>query len=333
MATKQIRIAIAEDSAVVRLSLKNVLVRENDMEVVGEADSGDRVFRLVEEKVPDVVLMDIGLPGLDGVEATRKLKGSFSGIKVIMVTAHTDDRIMLNAFAAGADGYFLKGSNGEQLPQAVRSVFAGAAWLHPAIAARVLQSCVRGATKLATGELLKPSFNKSEKPADKTLSLSSSQTANLLFKMAFALDENSRADEIEALFTGALAILEKTLAPSDPSIPAAMTFLADFYFRQEKYIPAEKLYQKALELRHTAFGQDNIEVAKSLENLGMLYDSRSNYAEAEHFYYWSLMVRDKVLGKDNPLSRETLVKLAWVYRAQGKEQQAEEMENRAHGLK
>src|SRR5579883_2801458 len=148
MVGKPTRVFIAEDSPTTRAMLKTVLQRASDMEVVGEAGEGPQVLEGVERVRPDVVLMDIGMPGMSGLEATTKLKEKHPTLKVIMVTSNETDGVVFDAFSSGADGYYLKSNTADHLLPAVRSVVAGAAWLHPAIAGRVLRACVRGASLL-----------------------------------------------------------------------------------------------------------------------------------------------------------------------------------------
>ncbi|MBX9573093.1 MAG: response regulator [Candidatus Obscuribacterales bacterium] len=323
MAPKLTKVLIAEDSPTTRAMLKTVLQRASDMEVVGDAESGDMVLNKAELLHPDVVLMDVGLPGLSGLEATKRIKQSHPEVKVIMVTANESDAVIFDAFSAGADGYYLKSNSADSLLQAVRSVVSGAAWLHPAIASRVLRSCVIGATKLID--------RKRNGTADSAHSkqYSKHQNVNKLVAIARDFEDSGKLDDAELILEAAVALCEKLSGAHDPEVTSIITLQADILYTQEKFVQAERLYLKALELRHQSLGYENAEVAQSLENLANLYDTRSNYAEAEHYYYWSLKIREKVDGPDNPLTHETCSKLAWVYRAQGKIDQADEMTKRA----
>jgi tetratricopeptide (TPR) repeat protein len=128
---------------------------------------------------------------------------------------------------------------------------------------------------------------------------------------------------------GASALCEKVCEAGDDELPSLLTLYADMLYSREKFVIAESLYLRALDLRHQALGYEHINVAASLENLANLYDTRSNYAEAEHYYFWSLKIREKLSGPDSQLTNETCAKLAWVYRAQGKTDLAAEMDLRA----
>ncbi|MBX9685363.1 MAG: tetratricopeptide repeat protein [Candidatus Obscuribacterales bacterium] len=324
MPAKPTRVFIAEDSPSTRASLKAVLQKASDMEIVGESENGNTVLDNVAACKPEIVLMDIGMPGMDGLTATKRLKEKFPHIRVIMVTSNESDGVIFDAFSCGADGYYLK-SNTLQLLQAVRSVHTGAAWLHPAIAGRVLRACVRGATRLMEK---KQSDSGSVKGK-----ISKNENLCRLVDLAGELESNSRIEDAEAVFTAAVAFAERLPGDRNIELASVATLYADLLYANEKFVEAENLYQKALELRHMALGQEHIDVASSLENLGNLYDTRSNYAEAEHFYFWSLKIREKLSGPDHPLTHETCSKLAWVYRAQGKYDLAEEMDKRCRVTK
>lgn len=139
-----ITVLIVDDQEIVRVGLKVVLEKQvpglSNIEVIGVAIDGLDALEKLETQKPDVVVMDIGLPFMDGVETTRKVKSKYENIKVVMLTSHRDERHIFAALAAGADGYCLKETSGEQLCFAVRSVYEGAAWLDPLIARKLLSA-------------------------------------------------------------------------------------------------------------------------------------------------------------------------------------------------
>lgn len=324
MVAKTTRVFIAEDSPTTRASLKTVLQRASDMEVVGEAGEGQMVLDGVNQARPDVVLMDIGMPGMSGLETTTKLKEKHPSMKVIMVTSNETDGVVFDAFSCGADGYYLKTSSAEQLLPAVRSVVNGAAWLHPAIAGRVLRACVRGASLLM--EKKQGSTHHVQTDAKK---VSRNEAVCRLVLLANELEDSNRYDDADAVMEAAVVLAKKRAQDSEVELSSLLTLTADMLYAHEKYINAEAYYLEALDLRHQALGNEDVAVAASLENLASLYDTRSNYAEAEHYYFWSLKIREKVAGADNRLTKDTCSKLAWVYRAKGKTELADEMEKRA----
>jgi DNA-binding NarL/FixJ family response regulator len=136
----KIRIFIIEDSEVTRSALRAILGQEPTFEVAGEAvDGPTAVGKLLFSKAA-VALVDIGLPGVNGIDVTREFKQKAPHIKALMFTSNTDDRLMLDAFAAGADGYLPKeGFDRAVLASAIKCVVAGKCWLHPTIAQRILQ--------------------------------------------------------------------------------------------------------------------------------------------------------------------------------------------------
>ncbi|MFN8656298.1 MAG: response regulator transcription factor [Candidatus Obscuribacterales bacterium] len=141
MATK---IFLVEDSEVTRTAVQHLLKRIDGMEVVGTASDGQSAVEAVLGSAPDVVLMDIGLPVLDGIEATKQIRSGNPNIKVLMVTASKTDHDTCAAFAAGANGYIVKESiNPERLETAVRSVAKGDGWLDAQIAQYVLDVAVQ----------------------------------------------------------------------------------------------------------------------------------------------------------------------------------------------
>lgn len=132
-----IRVVIADDHAVVRTGLAQLLSTVDDVELVGVAADGDEAIALVAANRPDVVLMDLSMPGVDGVEATRRITGSGSDARVVVLTSFSDDRHIAEALDAGAVGYVLKHSGPDELLGAIRSAAGGDVPLDPK-AARVL---------------------------------------------------------------------------------------------------------------------------------------------------------------------------------------------------
>ncbi len=133
-----IRIIIAEDHAVVREGTRQLLEREPDLRVVGEAPDGARAVELAERLNPDVAIVDISMPGMSGIEATKRIKELRPNTAVLILTAYDDDQYVFALLAAGAAGYLLKDVPSAEVVRAVRSVHAGEPVLHPAIARKVL---------------------------------------------------------------------------------------------------------------------------------------------------------------------------------------------------
>ena len=141
--TSPIRVLLVDDHAVVRQGLRLLLGSHPDMEVVGDAEDGDTAVRLATRLRPDVILLDLLMPGMDGIETIRRLKQEKAPGEVLVLTASLDDQLVKGALAAGARGYALKVSRPSDLVDAVRRVARGEEALDPA-AARVLVQQLRG---------------------------------------------------------------------------------------------------------------------------------------------------------------------------------------------
>ena len=134
-----IRVLIVDDHAVVRQGLKAFLRVQDDIEFVGEAANGDEAVTQALSVQPDVILMDLIMPGMDGVETMRRLSAAGVDAKVIVLTSFSEDDQVLAAVKAGAAGYLLKDVQPQELGNAIRSVHAGDAQLHPSIASKLMR--------------------------------------------------------------------------------------------------------------------------------------------------------------------------------------------------
>lgn len=132
------QVLIVEDHPMTSVGLKMLLTKNDGITVVGEAANGLEAVSLAEQTQPEVILMDIGLPEMDGVEATQRIKKSHPGIRIIMLTSKDNERDVFAALAAGADAYCMKGISVEALTAAIEAVKEGTAWLDPAVARLVL---------------------------------------------------------------------------------------------------------------------------------------------------------------------------------------------------
>ena len=131
---KNVRVLIVEDHDMARMGLSVVLGNNEKIEVAGMAADGQEGVDKALELIPDVVIMDSGLPTIDGIEATKTIKSQNSKIRVLMYTSREDEDDIIDSFQAGADGYITKGATSEQTVSAVLAVAEGASWLDPAIA-------------------------------------------------------------------------------------------------------------------------------------------------------------------------------------------------------
>lgn len=139
----KIKILIAEDHLIVRNGLHALLEKEDDMVIVGETRDGRTTVRMVQMLLPDVVLMDISMPNLNGIEATRQIVSGETGVKVIALSMHSDRRFVQNMLSAGAVGYLSKDCAYEEMIEAIRAVMADGIYLSPEITAGIVRDYLK----------------------------------------------------------------------------------------------------------------------------------------------------------------------------------------------
>jgi DNA-binding NarL/FixJ family response regulator len=141
------RILLADDHKIIRDGLRALLEKEPDMEVVGEAQDGLTTIKLAKKLLPNIVIMDIGMPDMNGIDATRQILTETRGIKVIALSMHSDRRFVLQMLKAGASGYLLKDSAFEELASAIKTVMAGQPYLSPKITDVVIKEYIHALPK------------------------------------------------------------------------------------------------------------------------------------------------------------------------------------------
>jgi NarL family two-component system response regulator LiaR len=135
---KTISILLAEDHVVVRQGTRQLLEREPDFKIVGEAGDGEEAVKLAKELKPDVIIMDVAMPRLSGVEATRQIKAVLPAVSVLVLTGYDYDEYIFSMLEAGAAGYLLKNVSGDELIGAVRAVYAGEPMIHPDVLRKMM---------------------------------------------------------------------------------------------------------------------------------------------------------------------------------------------------
>ncbi len=135
-----IRVLVVDDHAMFRQGLVSLLKIEPEIEIVGQASDGETALDLAQEVQPDVVLMDVNMPRMGGVETTQRLLANMPGARVLMLTVSEDDEDLFAAIRAGARGYILKNADADELLEAIRRVYAGEAMLSPTVTLRLLQA-------------------------------------------------------------------------------------------------------------------------------------------------------------------------------------------------
>jgi two-component system response regulator NreC len=157
--SERIRVLIADDHTIVRSGVRLLLEAEPDIEVVGEALDGQQAVALAEALRPDVILMDIAMPGMDGLEATRHIISHWPDIRVLVLTMHRTDDYFFEMLKAGASGYVLKGAQTDELINAIRVVTQGEVFLYPPVARKLVQDYL---SRVAGGDQSSPSLSPRE---------------------------------------------------------------------------------------------------------------------------------------------------------------------------
>ncbi len=159
--SKKIRVLIADDHAIVRYGVRQLLEAEPDIEIVGEAMDGNQTIALASELQPDVVLMDIGMPDVDGLEATQQIKAKWPHVNVLALTMHRSEAYFFEMLKKGASGYILKGAETSDLILAVRVVAQGEVFLYPTMAQKLVRDylSLKGGEETAVDPQLSPREN------------------------------------------------------------------------------------------------------------------------------------------------------------------------------
>jgi DNA-binding NarL/FixJ family response regulator len=141
---QKVRIVIAEDHTILREGLKSLLSSNPDFEIIGEAEDGREAIRCVEKFKPDLILMDLSMPRMNGMDAIKEIKKRFSETKILVLTVHKTEEYILATLKSGADGYILKDSTHAELVLAVKNVSSGKHYISPGISEKVIEGYLEG---------------------------------------------------------------------------------------------------------------------------------------------------------------------------------------------
>ena len=202
---KPIRIVIADDHALVREGTRQILEDHPGLVVAGEAQDGEEAVAIVSRLQPDVVLMDIAMPKMNGIEATRLIKKESPATSVLILTAYDDDQYIFALLDAGAAGYLLKNVRGEELAQAVRAVAEGESVLHPAIAAKVFKRYTR--SDQAVDEEIEPLTDRESE----VLAMAARGLSNKMIARELSLSDRTVQVHLSNIF-GKLGVASRTEA-------------------------------------------------------------------------------------------------------------------------
>ncbi|BCY19544.1 DNA-binding response regulator (plasmid) [Leptolinea sp. HRD-7] len=205
----KIRVLLADDQRLMRDGLRTLLELEDDLEVVGEAENGRAALELAASLRPDVVLMDVRMPVMDGVEATRQLAASLPECRVIILTTFDDESIIFEGLRAGALGYLLKDVSGEELASAIREVNRGGALIQPSVARKVLAEFSRLPAAPSSAQIL-PGDGLSERETE-ILKLVARGLSNKEIALRLSLTEGTVKNYVSAILQK-LGVQDRTQA-------------------------------------------------------------------------------------------------------------------------
>jgi DNA-binding NarL/FixJ family response regulator len=283
-----ITLLIAEDNEFVRSLIKRSLNSHHRILVVSDVGDGKTTVSDALKHQPRVVLMDIGMPVIDGVAATRMIKEALPDTRIIMVTAREEAEDINNAFEAGADGYYLKTSSLSELAQAIVTVADGKKWLDPGISSTILRKCL-GRTTVAGTEIKTATPTPEEDKTSLALEILSYETERLF--------NAGKLTEALAVCKAALAVAIAQFGRDSKEAVSQLSTLAELHYLKEDYRSSESLMLQAIRNREDLLSNADSQTDHLINFLGKMSEAAGNYQQAELYYSWSLRIRER-LGEE-----------------------------------
>jgi len=274
-------VLIVDDDEVTRLILALSLKSDPLINLVGQANCGEIGIKMAIEHQPDIVLMDIGMPGMNGITATSEIKTMVPRTRVIMVTAHDTLEEIISAFGHGAEGYHLKSTPNHDLGKAIRVVATGSYWLDPGVASMVLRELSK--KSLSILQAMSRDSNETDLP---------NPVLNLLSTVEdYVLTDNLL--HARQICQAALSLSQTLYGDLSATTNRAMSRLAELYFLEEEYSSSESTYLDLVRMQSRLHELDDPALDNYLSLLAEFYEFRWNHEQAELFFTWLLRVREK----------------------------------------
>lgn len=287
----KLAVLLVDDDDVTRLILSLALKNDPLVRVIGQATSGATAIQMARSLRPDVVLMDIGMPHMNGIVSTSFIKKELPDTKVIMVTAHDHVDEIIGAFGHGAEGYHLKTSSRQDLSKAIRVVASGAFWLDPGIVSTVLRELTRTSMPIVQKEYYATHEMEPRRLSDPVQSL---------MQIVEEYAGNKLLEQARQICRSAVNLSQQMYGDS-PTTTAALNRLADLYFIDQEYSTCEATYLDLVKLQSRLCNLDDPSLDNYLGFLTDLYQFRGSAEQAELFASWHVRVREN-LGEPNKLA-------------------------------
>lgn len=251
-------------------------------DLVGDAGKSQDALAQIDLLQPDLILMDIGLPDDDGIETTRQIKEKWPAIKVIMLTACDNQGKIIQAFEAGADGYFLKTTDYKLLEMAAREVLSNKIWIDPAVSATVLRAWI---------DEMPPNTVRNDR-------MSSNQVYTLLLEQAESYRHQGKHRQSVVLCEALIAIAELENNENDEAVLKVLALLGRLLYSQAAYDKCEQVYLRLLQKRQHEWQKSDASIERILKMLGQVALDNGHLSRAQTYQTWRLHVGDTFAIKD-----------------------------------